>query len=852
MKKISNKNKIMAIAFVLTLTMSLALVTCLQPVIAQEPYRTKKTFAYIGAVPNPVGVNQTVLLHVGITDYLLIEADGWEGLWVTIERPDNQTETIEDIRTDSTGGTGVTYKPDQEGTYYLQTHFPEQNYNWTQVPAFNPSLFGMVTYLASESEILELIVQKEPVEYHPGFASPTEYWTRPIDAQLREWSTVSGSWFEERPNLFAPYNDGPETAHILWAKPLIRGGLSGGETGEHAHDCGDAYRGRWQSSVIIEGVLYYNRFPSSFFGPLNPQQGIVAVDLHTGEELWVRNNTMVAFGQTMYWSSLNMHGTFSYLWETVGDTWNAYDPLTGEWVYTMTNVPSRGVMFGASYSLRGPNGGIIIYTVDVENGWMTKWNSSNIPALYGLPDPNIPGFGFFYYTWLPEGKIVDASAGYEWNVTIPEGLPGDVIWTFEDRIIGSNIGISGGVAPPELAFWGISTKPETKGTLLFNTTWTTPPGDVEIRHVTASLEDGVFVFWVKDTREHYGFSLENGKKLWGPSKPQHYLDALDDTPDYARDIAYGKLYSASVSGIVYCYNVKTGELLWTYEAYDPYQEVLWANNWWLRPVFITDGKIYVGHTEHSAIDPKPRGGPFICLNATTGDEIWRVDGMFRQTRWGGRAIIGDSIIATMDTYDQRVYAIGKGPSATTVSIQNDVIPHGSSVIIKGTVTDVSPGTKEYALTARFPNGVPAVAGEDMSEWMLYVYKQFPIPIDVTGVPVSLDTLDPNGNFIHIGDVTTDGYSGTFGFMFTPEVPGTYTIMATFIGDESYGSSFAQTYLGVGEAPEPYPEPPEYGSAEWPAYPEAPAYTAVDLAIIIAIVIVAFLVLYTLWTVRKQR
>ena len=36
--------------------------------------------------------------------------------------------------------------------------------------------------------------------------------------------------------------------------------------------------------------------------------------------------------------------------------------------------------------------------------------------------------------------------------------------------------------------------------------------------------------------------------------------------------------------------------------------------------------------------------------------------MFRDTRWGGNGIIGDSIIATMDTYDQRVYAIGKGPS----------------------------------------------------------------------------------------------------------------------------------------------------------------------------------------------
>ena len=35
---------------------------------------------------------------------------------------------------------------------------------------------------------------------------------------------------------------------------------------------------------------------------------------------------------------------------------------------------------------------------------------------------------------------------------------------------------------------------------------------------------------------------------------------------------------ASVSGIVYCYDIQTGELLWNYEVTDPYQEILWANN----------------------------------------------------------------------------------------------------------------------------------------------------------------------------------------------------------------------------------------------------------------------------------
>ena len=303
---------------------------------------------------------------------------------------------------------------------------------------------------------------------------------------------------------------------------------------------------------------------------------------------------------------------------------------------------------------------------------------------------------------------------------------------------------------------------------------------------------------------------------------------------------------------------------------------------YIRPVIYTDGKIYIAHMEHSSIDPKPRGAPFICLDMETGDEIWRADGLFRGTLWGGIGIIGDSIIATMDTYDQRVYAIGKGPSATTVTASPEVSVHGSSVLVKGMVTDISPGTEDYALTARFPNGVPAVADESMSDWMLYVYKQFPRPADATGVEVVLEAVDPNGNFYEIGRVTSD-MSGMFKKMWTPEIEGKYTIIATFEGSESYWSSYAETAIGVGPAPETYPETPAYPEgitaeevaekvldnlpealsaedvaqeiinqlAEEPEEPEAPFITTEQ--IIIAVVVVAIVVgIVSFYVLRRRR
>jgi len=104
-------------------------------------------------------------------------------------------------------------------------------------------------------------------------------------------------------------------------------------------------------------------------------------------------------------------------------------------------------------------------------------------------------------------------------------------------------------------------------------------------------------------------------------------------------------------------------------------------------------------------------------------------------------------------------------------------------------------------------GTPAISEDSMQAWMEYLFKQQPKPTTATGVPVSLDAYDPNGNYIHIGDTTSD-ITGTYGLDWTPQVPGTYQIIATFHGSTSYGGSSAQTYMSVSNpAPtaSPYPE-----------------------------------------------
>ncbi len=826
MKFAKNRTTI-AIAVFLMLTIAVPFVT-IQAADAATA-NTRATYAFCGVVPNPTGVGQQVTLHVGITHQTSWPQAGWVDLSVTVTKPDNNTETITNIDTDTTGGTGVSYTPTMTGTYYFQTHFPEQVlvYACGGTPADT-------TMLASDSEKTALTVTDEPVEYYPGMPLPAEYWTRPIDSQLREWSSIAGNWLapvtglsSATNNRIALSNDAPETAHVLWARNDLGGsgsGLVGGEQyDDHGYYTGDAYEGKFGGAIIISGVLYYNRDLNYLFGG-GITQDVVAVDLHTGKELWVKNwnNTRLAFGQILYWESPNGHGAYSYLWATSGTTWNAFDPLTGDWVYGMTNVPG-----GTNYY--GPNGEILKYSIS--NGRLLRWNSTWAMKWDDTRTVYSP------YSWLAGhanlmGTTKDASGGYDINVTVPEGLPGSVQVAFvDDRIIGASIGAK------QTTVWGINLKRGQEGTLLFNTTWNNPSawitGNQTISWEAFSPDSLVGTMWSKELRQHYGVSLETGQLIWGPTASQDYRDQFYQT---GSAIAYGNLYASGIGGTLYCYDVKTGKLTWNYSATDTYVEFKISPDWWLYVAFVSDGKVYAGHYEHSSGDPKPRGAPFLCLNATTGDVIWEIDGAFRQTMWGDPAIIGDSIIATMDTYDQQIYAIGKGPSATTVTAPDSGIPFGSSIMIRGTVTDVSPGTNSDALTMRFPNGVPAVSDESMSDWMLYVYKQFQQPASATGVEVSLDVVDENGNYRNIGTATSDA-SGVFSYAWKPDIPGTYTVYATFAGSKAYYGSYAETSFVVDEAPAATPEPTPVAQAPVETY-----FAISTIAIIVAIAIVGVLIL----------
>ncbi|MCL2287605.1 MAG: PQQ-binding-like beta-propeller repeat protein, partial [Candidatus Bathyarchaeota archaeon] len=786
-----NKNIFSIVAVLMILTCAISMFATAGIAIAQT--NEKPTFPFVDAIPKTVGVGQKTLINYGLLNFLFADGDGWN-VTVQITTPSGKTETLRGM-TWSTGTVGEYYTPTELGTYTLQCIYEGEYYNSTSA-----SYSGW--YAASKSDIVELIVQEKPVPEHPGFGTPDSYWTRPVDSQLREWWSLMGSWVTKPLNLFAPYNDAPESAHILWSMPIgdTPGGLAGGNSWEIAYQNGDAYEGKFAGSIIIAGVLYFNKYVNN-----SPTQAIVAVDLHTGKTLWERSydfgGRRISTGQTLVWLSLNNRGAWSYIWMTSGTNMFALDPSTGDLKYNMTNVPS-----GTIY--HGPNGEMLKYqlvnygTTESPNWHLLQWNSSWVVT---------NGKTGTAESWGSQIQGVSYNAterGYDLNVSISKVLTGSILTVFP-----SNRVIVGRVTTDDVILSAINLTPGREGQILFeNVRWAAPAVWKEVTVVGSigqagwgafSADDLVAIYWTKENRVNYAFSLENGAYMW-QTEPQNYADAWTDTATASfgpeRVIVYGKLIQASVGGIVYCNDIRTGELLWTYEAKDKYMESYITANWWLIPLFVSDNKVYLGHMEHSAMEPKPRGAPFFALDVNTGKLVWEIDGAFRQTRWGGRAIIGDGIIATLDTYDNQIYAIGKGPSAMTLTAPNVAVAVKSSVVLKGTVMDVSPGTQDDKLQLRFPNGVPAVSDASMSEWMLYVYKQFPQPMTTTGVDIRIDAVDPNGNYVTLGHTTSDA-SGAFTFEFKPATEGQYTIYAVFDGSASYYGTSAQDTLVVSAATE---------------------------------------------------
>jgi hypothetical protein len=844
---------------------------------AHTPVWQIPTFAYINVGPNPIGVGQQAFVLIWLdktfgSDPGLTNNYRFHNYNLTIIKPDGLLDVkIFDVCTDTTSSQGYAYTPDQVGNYTFIFTFPGQKYD-QYLGAYNPaSAYVNDTYLPSSAKTV-LTVQQEPIPNAvDSFPLPSEYWTRPIYAENPYWWTISSNWLGLGSPISANIGSGtisgnavtnfqrypgdavgPQTSHIMWTRSFQMGGVVGGNNSIVSGDTwfdGTAYVQRLTNPIIVNGKIYYTEplnMPSEASlggGTYGPTK---CVDIRTGQVIWSRMDVpALSFAYVYAIHDPQQHGTYPAVLFTA-NFGRAFDADTGEPLFNVTGVPTGTILMGP----QGEHIRLVIANAGntTNPDWrLAEWNSSKLWT--GL------GFAIGTSGWVPNiSGTVDATtkARYDWNISIPwrntmTATPTAIVALRDDLMVlrnGSLPAIGGGTP---YTYFAISLKPESLGNLLWMKTYNPPEGNITINQGPADAVNRVFVEAYKETMQFVGYSIDTGEKLWGPTPSQNPLDYYGNggTANIGAQAAYGKLYSIGYSGVLFCYDSKTGEKLWTYgngglgnstnaglqTGQGTYPGIIAA---------VGNEVVYLITTEHTIQTPLYKGAMTRAINATNGAEIWALSS-YPTTFITLSFAIADGFALFPNSYDNRLYSIGRGPSATTLQAPLTAVTAGEDVVIQGTVTDVSAGTKQDEQAARFTNGVPVSSDASMSDWMGYIYQQKPLPVSFTGVKVSIDAIDPNGNYIHLGDATTNANSLFYYIWTPPNIPGAYTIYATFAGTNGYWPSNAVTAMTIqGEHPTATPAPTQAPSMSDLYF--VPATAGLFVLVIVVAIVLALLML----------
>jgi hypothetical protein len=784
------------------------------------PDVTYETIAHMSFRPNPIGLGQPLLVNIWMQPPTHVSRY-FTGLTVTLTKPDGTTDTIGPISTYYGDATAwFNYNPDQIGNWTIKFNFPGAFYpagNYT-VPAdsyyagqgmapLNAPL--SIYYKPSSDGPYTFVVQQDVVRSWPGSPLPTDYWTRPVSPENREWWSILGNYpstgivagigrgvsLADWPTdtntymsnyQYIPYVQGPKSSHIVWKQQGTDAGLIGGTIGISSFQNGPGgpsiiYNGRCYQTVtkvaktLVNGTYY--DMPTSVWQ---------CYDLQTGKIYWEQTGlgsqtpTSIMYseremdvvpGETA--STLGMRVDLLYVGGNRLITYNAW---TGAVKVNMSIAPLSTGTYYASYDWP--------YFLTVQD--------------LGATAANAPGGRYRLINWTMAGDVVGFSLG---NFRL--GICNNITWPFSSLgvvdyesnvavVTGSVTTSSTGVTYSQLIM-GASI---TTGQLLWNVSTDASKGTGGFFSGSTSVADhGKFAVRENDGHWHC-WDLKTGKELW--------VNELSSWPwgtfgCYGTASYGGNIISNQYDGVV-AYNWTNGKVSWRYKylaseyPYESfYSESATGENsypWFTGTVRICDGVIYAYNDEHSISEPIPRGYRLHCINASNGEAVWTITGRMTPSA------VADGYLVGSNAYDGYMYVFGKGLSTTTVTAPDIIVSQGTGVMIKGTVLDNSPAQP----------GTPCVSKDSMTTQMEYLHMQHPIDgIDhqatITGVPVSIDAIDPNGNYIHIGDTTTNGYGGDFGFAWTPQTEGKYSITASFGGDDSYGSSMATTTMSVGPAPQ---------------------------------------------------
>jgi len=724
-----------------------------------------KTTGYISVAPELVGVDQEATVNIFIypipTNYAYRPYfKGYDGVTVTFTKPDGTKDIFKPVdgtgmfepgQTQSLGAIYFFYKPDMAGNWSVSFTMPDQNLT---------DATGTVLMTGCTSKPAYFTVQTEPVlagllngyPWSP-LPNPNVFWSYPINSNNREWNQISGQWQSTVQSAtylrWQPYGSGPNTGHIVWKQQFRDGGIIGGDFGSLSYG---AQGSVFSSMVILEGKLFLNIPNTAKFK---------CIDLATGETLYTADGSIsgawhINYGgaiQAGYDPSVSLESSYGnspvpYLFGTSGNTWNFYDPLTGTLRRTITNCSSARP---------------IEYTwlaYGVSSGNLYRWNYSKVPT----SGPNANNWG----------------AGIEWTKTLPTPTSANAMSLF-----GISSDLSTIVCCARMnEFYGYSA---IDGQSLWNLTLNYPImaneaiclARGEDRFIVLDPTESTFKCYSMLTGQHQWTSTSFSDNAWATTWTVYWSETNDNENYYAQ-------FS---DGTMRAYSLQDGSEVWRSKAI-PSTE--YPNNAvpYVTSLLMVDGKLYgfAGYSSQYKINPISRFAMMICINATNGDTIFTLNGGIRDAAAANGYVIGTGDL------DGNLYCLGKGKTQTTVTAPLTTVNARTSVLIQGSVMDLSPASEN----------TPAVSDEDISEWMDYLHMQNATllndPPKPDGVTVRVAAVDSDGEVTDLGTATSD-YTGQFALSWTPTNEGIYKIFATFDGSNSYFGSYAETALSVGKAVE---------------------------------------------------
>jgi hypothetical protein len=756
---------------------------------------TVDTIAYLSARPNIIGLGQNFLVNIWTSPSTHVERFHPD-YQITITKPDGTQNVIKMDSYCADASAWFEYQADQIGTWkikfdFLGTYFPAGRYKDGYIVNDNSlELLGSAYYKPSSAKEFTITVQQDMVASWPVTPLPTDYWTRPVPTEYREWWPILGNfpwfgpgggtlWDQYYPNTnpyrmgisrepmarFAAWVQAPNSAHVVWKQVGNFAGIVGGDIGADTLEGSPGY-----PSIILFGRAYQ---AVSKVNPTSPSSQTYwrCYDIRTGELFWERPLYTGESAPTLIEYSSGSEG--------------------GE------NV---GAVPGAGTSPRTPS------LLSISSGFLRKYNSFTGALSSNISISPLTTAKYYMNGYVLSVQTINATAGnyrlINWTTfgtgNLASRIVGNISWPWAD--LGNtqdfNAGVAVQAARPEAGNAFTGTQLTMASLVTGKQLWSQLTDKIETSSGAVMIEDGKLAMGVLEDRQWLCWDVNTGKLLW---KSEQTAAPWGNFWSYSSESAYGMIYSGTYEAL-YAFDWNTGKIVWKFEApANPFETPYVDENGtsvysWHSSLYVADGKIFTYNSEHTPGQPITRGWRWFAINATTGEEIWNLPGSGVDSRVFQGAM-ADGYLAMADNYAGTMFVVGKGQSATTVSAPDVAVEKGNSIILKGTVLDLSPAQ---------PN-TPCVSKDSMSTWMAHVHKQWPIDgllhnETITGVPVSLDASDPNGNSVHIADITTDGYSGTFGYTWTPDIAGDYKITATFAGDDSYGSSFAATFANVKDAP----------------------------------------------------